>query len=69
MMKEYEVQQIRALLETVGGLYDLARVVDPIECRVIEIDTDGAIRMNQSCYGIWNAEQKCVNCSSAAAFR
>lgn len=69
MMKEYDVQQIRALLETVGGLYDLARVVDPIECRVIEIDTDGAIRMNQSCYGIWNAEQKCMNCTSALACR
>ena len=68
-MKEYDVQQIRALLETVGGLYDLARVVDPIECRVIEIDTDGAIRMNQSCYGIWNAEQKCMNCTSALACR
>ncbi len=68
-MKEYDVQQISALLETVGGLYDLARVVDPIECRVIEIDPDGAIRMNQSCYGIWNAEQKCMNCTSALACR
>ena len=25
--------------------------------------------MNERCYGIWNAEQKCVNCSSALACR
>lgn len=49
--------------------YDLARVVDPTECRIIEVREDGRVSMNESCYGIWNAEQKCLNCSSAMACR
>ena len=52
-----------------SGMYDLARVVDPIECRIVKIHDDGKISMNELCYGIWGAEQKCVNCSSAAACR
>ena len=68
-LKEYTAEEMKALLEHLSGLYDLARVVDPIECRVLEFSDGGKVTVNQSCYGIWNAEQKCVNCSSAAAFR
>ena len=68
-MKEYNVEQVRSLLEAMSGMYDLARVVDPIECRILEFDSDGSICMNESCYGIWNAEQKCINCTSALACR
>ena len=50
-------------------MYDLARVVDPIECRILRFQNDGTVTMNETCYGIWNAGQKCTNCSSAAACR
>lgn len=66
---EYTVDEMRRFLEEMSGKYDLARVVDPIECRILDFQKDGRIGMNERCYGIWNAEQKCVNCSSALACR
>ena len=66
---EYTVPQMRAFLKEMSGKYDLARVVDPIECRILEFRDDDTIGMNESCYGIWNAEQRCINCSSAMACR
>ena len=66
---EYTVGELKEFLEEMSEKYALARVVDPIECRIIELQDDGRINMNESCYGIWNSEQKCVNCSSALACR
>lgn len=66
---EYTVDEMRRFLDEMSGKYDLARVVDPIECRILDFQHDGRIGMNERCYGIWNAEQKCVNCSSALACR
>ena len=66
---EYTVEEMRSLLKIMSGMYDLARVVDPIECRILSFQSDGAVTMNETCYGIWNAGQKCINCSSAVACR
>jgi len=67
--KGYTGQQMRDLLDTMSRVYDLARVVDPIECRILEIANDGTISRKDRCYGIWNADQKCVNCTSALTCR
>jgi diguanylate cyclase (GGDEF)-like protein len=66
---EFTVKELKEYLNEMSGKYALARVVDPIECRIIELQDDGRINLNESCYGIWNSEQKCVNCSSALACR
>ena len=66
---EYTTKEMHDLLDNMAGMYDLARVVDPIECRILEFDSDGQISRKERCYGIWNADQKCVNCSSALACR
>lgn len=66
---EFTVKELKEFLNEMSGKYALARVVDPIECRIIELQDDGRINLNESCYGIWNSEQKCVNCSSALACR
>ena len=66
---EYSVNEMKNLLDTMSGMYDVARVVDPIECRLLEFGSDGSISFDRHCYGIWNAEHKCANCSSAAACR
>ena len=66
---EYTAEEMKALLDEVSGKYDLVRVVDPIECRILEFGSDGQISRKERCYGIWNADQKCVNCSSALACR
>jgi len=66
---EYTTEEMRVMLDNVSGMYDLARVVDPIECRILEFGSDGKISRKERCYGIWNADQKCVNCTSALACR
>ena len=66
---EYTVDELREFLKKMSEKYAVARVVDPIECRIIELQDDGRIHTNESCYGIWNSEQKCINCSSALACR
>ena len=66
---EYTIAGMKAFLQEASGKYDLVRVVDPIECRILDLHEDGRVSMTESCYGIWNAEQKCINCSSAAACR
>jgi len=64
---QYTAKEMNELLKNMSGMYDLARIVDPIECRIININDDGTINMNQKCYGIWNAGTKCSHCSSAVA--
>jgi len=66
---EYTVDEMRAFLAEMTGKYDLARVVDPVECRILDLLDDGKVAMNERCYGIWNSEQRCINCSSALACR
>jgi len=66
---EYTVEELKAVLTQMSEKYTLARVVDPIECRIIDLKDNGRINMNESCYGLWDSEQKCINCSSALACR
>ncbi len=66
---EYTVEELKDFLKKMSEKYAVARVVDPIERRIIELREDGRIQMNESCYSIWNSEQKCINCSSALACR
>ena len=66
---EYTAEEMLTLLDNMSGMYDLVRVVDPIECRILEFGADGQISRKERCYGIWNADQKCVNCTSALACR
>ena len=66
---EYTVEELKSFLQEMSEKYAIARVVDPNECRIIELQDDGRVRMNESCYGIWNSKQKCINCSSALACR
>ena len=49
---EYTVEEMRSLLNNMSGMYDLARVVDPIECRILSFQNDGTVKMNETCYGI-----------------
>lgn len=68
-LSEHSVREMRALLAELSGQYDLARVVDPIECRILDLREDGKLGAGERCYGIWNAEQRCINCTSAVACR
>ena len=66
---EYTVKEMKDFIDMMSGMYDLARVVDPVECRVLELKDDGQVGMCGSCYDVWQADQRCMNCSSFAACR
>lgn len=64
---EYTVREMERYLRQMSGTYDLARMVDPIECRVLEIQADGSVRRSKRCYGVWDSGHRCIDCSSALA--
>ncbi len=64
---EYTVSEMRDLLDKMSGMYNIARVVNPMEARVLEISDDGTVGMSDKCYSVWGADQRCTNCSSATA--
>ena len=66
---EYTVKEMKSMLDSMSGMYDLVRVVDPRECRVLGFDDEDRIKMQERCYGVWESDQRCTNCSSAAACR
>ena len=67
MKKEYTISEMKSLLNGMSGMYDLTRVVDPIECRVLELQDDGHVKMGIKCYSVWDSDQKCIDCSSSCA--
>ncbi len=62
--KTYTPQQIRSLVEAMRGIYPIVRLVDPEECRELEVDDNGTVRYMCSCYSVWGACQRCSNCVS-----
>ena len=66
---EFTVSEMKKYMDSLQGKYDLIRVVDPEECRIVELNEDGRISRDESCYNIWSAGQRCLNCSSALACR
>ena len=67
--REFSFEGMRAFLEEMTGQYDVARVVDPIECKILDLKADGTVGLTDTCYGIWKADHRCKNCSSASACR
>lgn len=50
------------------NIFDVVRLVDPSDCRVMSILEDGQlICSEQRCYEIWNRGEACKNCTSAKA--
>ena len=64
---EYTTKEMKDFLANMKGKYDLARVVDPTECRILTMNDNGQFSLGERCYGIWQSGQRCVNCSSAIA--
>ena len=66
---EYTTKEMKTMLDQLSGMYDLARVVDPRECRILGFGDDGNVLMDERCYGVWESGHRCANCSSADACR
>lgn len=64
----YNLAEMEAFLEMSKGLYDIVRLVDPVECIEITIH-DGHLDFLDGCYNVWESGQRCKNCSSFKACR
>lgn len=56
--------EMRNLLGDLGQSYEIARVVDSDECRVLHIREDGSIEYGEPCYSVWGNEVRCSHCTS-----
>ena len=66
-VEEYTYQELKHMMDYMKRMYDTVRLVDPVECRVITVDTIGELHYEKECYAAWNAAARCYNCTSYRA--
>ena len=66
-VEEYTYQELKHMMDYMKRMYDTVRLVDPVECRVISVDTTGELHYEKECYNAWTAAARCSNCSSYRA--
>ena len=66
-LDEYSVLEINSILESLRAKYDIVQLVDVEECRVLEVQPDGAIRYGRECFCVWDRHMRCANCSGYKA--
>jgi EAL domain-containing protein (putative c-di-GMP-specific phosphodiesterase class I)/GGDEF domain-containing protein len=49
--------------------YEIARIVDPDECRALSIREDGGIEYGEPCYSVWGTGARCSHCTSFRSCR
>lgn len=59
----YSVFEINDIMDSLRPHYDIVRLVDAEECRILDI-SDGTLRYGESCFAIWGRKNRCANCSS-----
>lgn len=65
----YTVSEIKELIKQLQNVFDIVRLVDPIETAIISIgEDDSIIRENYVCYAVWKKRGRCENCISIKAF-
>ncbi|WP_026657459.1 bifunctional diguanylate cyclase/phosphodiesterase [Butyrivibrio sp. AC2005] len=66
-VEEYTYQELKHMLDYMKRMYDTVRIVDPVECREISVDTSGELHYEKECHAAWNAAARCSNCCSYRA--
>lgn len=66
-LKEYSVLEINGILDTLRREYDLVRLVDVEECRLLDIQPDGTVIFGENCFSVWHRRERCEDCSSYRA--
>ena len=58
-------RQLAEMMEGMRHIFDLVRLVDPKNSKILRLDEDGAISSHtKPCYSVWNRDRKCENCIS-----
>lgn len=64
----YTKKQMNDIIKNAVNLFDVVRLVDPINMVVYTIE-DGEYRVQKdNCYHVWNKQDRCENCISARCF-
>ena len=66
-VKQYSVFEIGRIMDGLRPDYDIVRLVDVEECRIVEVSESGEVHYQDSCFSIWGRENRCANCSSLRA--
>ncbi|MCR5343482.1 MAG: GGDEF domain-containing phosphodiesterase [Butyrivibrio sp.] len=66
-VEEYTYQELKHMLDYMKRMYDTVRLVDPVECREVSVDTSGDLHYEKECHAAWNAASRCSNCCSYRA--
>ena len=64
---QYSALEINGVLNDLRKEYDIVRIVDVEECRILEVAADGVLHYGAQCFKIWNRETRCANCTSYRA--
>ena len=68
-MIEYYFENALKIVEDLSDIFDVARIVDPVECKIINlIKENGKVNFDEyMCYQVWNKGERCKNCISIQA--
>ena len=67
--KKSNIEDILAAVHILENIYDVVRIVDPVQNQVIHLKTNSIplTYRDESCYGFWKRERFCENCISLRA--
>ncbi len=67
-MFDHEISELLAQLNIVERLYEIARIVDPIEKKVISYRSKEVVKSDVLCFDFWERNTYCNNCISIRAY-
>lgn len=68
--KYLTLEEMRVLIELIRSVFDVVRVVDPMDTSVISIEEDNTLQKEPyQCFCVWNKENRCENCTSTCALQ
>lgn len=65
----YNAAEINEYMDDLRSEYDIVRLVDAEECRIVEAEPTGGVRYLNECFRIWGRGARCSNCTSYRACR
>ncbi|MEA4815970.1 MAG: GGDEF domain-containing protein [Lachnospiraceae bacterium] len=66
---EYSIEKVRQFTGDLSYVFDIVRLVDPINCKIISFNNQGEVIFDEhKCYQVWNKNTRCENCISVKAF-
>ncbi|WP_346943501.1 GGDEF domain-containing protein [Clostridium sp.] len=63
------IEKIKERLSIFNNIYDILRVVNPIDNKVVVIENDLQVAIEGSCYDFWKRNEACKECISFKAYQ